>query len=377
MKQSENLIRACVAGAGKSYCICEDALEELKENQNKKILIITYTNKGVETLIKEFRKQNNGILDSKICICTWYHFVLSELIKPYQSFYLGEINKIKTINFDNMYGKINFQNKGDKKRYIKNNDVIANQCSELALIINSESGGLSVKRLEEAYSHVFIDEIQDLAGYDLGILDLLLNSNIKCTFVGDNKQATFKTHNAKINKKNSGANIWNFFKQYESKELLKIEYNEYSRRFNKMICDFANKVFPSEIKMKTIMDEKTIHDGVYIIAREDFDKYFNFFKPTILRYDVSTNTENYVAYNFGQCKGMTFDRVAIFPNGPIIDFLVKDNQFTSPFKYYVAVTRARYSIVFVVPKIGKYKNFDECKIDINGFSLNTFKYNGK
>ena len=31
----------------------------------------------------------------------------------------------------------------------------------------------------------------------------------------------------------------------------------------------------------------------------------------------------------------------------------------------------------IAPKIGKYKNFDECKIDINGFSLNAFKYNGK
>jgi DNA helicase-2/ATP-dependent DNA helicase PcrA len=55
--------------------------------------------------------------------------------------------------------------------------------------------------------------------------------------------------------------------------------------------------------------------------------------------------------NFGAAKGMTFDRVLIFPHGPLKKFLstgdIGDVQ-KSIAKTYVAVTRARKSVAFVV-----------------------------
>ncbi len=80
-----------------------------------------------------------------------------------------------------------------------------NVAGELACYINMQNGGIN--RLANIYSHLYIDEVQDMAGYDLEIIELLMKSHIAVTCVGDGKQATFKTNNSIKNKKTSGANI--------------------------------------------------------------------------------------------------------------------------------------------------------------------------
>ena len=64
----------------------KQALEYLEaiNNGNKHILLISYTNEGVKSLENEYRKQNDGVLDNGVIIKTWYSFLLSEFIKPYQ-----------------------------------------------------------------------------------------------------------------------------------------------------------------------------------------------------------------------------------------------------------------------------------------------------
>lgn len=64
-------------------------------------------------------------------------------------------------------------------------------------------------------------------------------------------------------------------------------------------------------------------------------------------------------------KGLSFDRVLIYPTGPIVKWL-KDNKAdlapTSRSKFYVAITRARYSVGIVhdyddntnIEGVGKY-----------------------
>jgi hypothetical protein len=57
--------------------------------------------------------------------------------------------------------------------------------------------------------------------------------------------------------------------------------------------------------------------------------------------------------NFGVAKGSTFERVLIFPTEPILKYL-EDREpaaLKSPEDLYVAVTRARFSVAFVVPRI--------------------------
>lgn len=68
------------------------------------------------------------------------------------------------------------------------------------------------------------------------------------------------------------------------------------------------------------------------------------------------------AINYGECKRMTFDRSLIFPNQTFLKFLNKGIPLKAPEKYYVAVTRARYSSCFVVEEIPRYMKSKKEKI---------------
>jgi hypothetical protein len=69
-----------------------------------------------------------------------------------------------------------------------------------------------------------------------------------------------------------------------------------------------------------------------------------------MRYRIDTNTLGYPAINFGIAKGRTYDRVLIFPTANMKKYLkTKDVGDAGDIaKFYVAVTRAKYSVAFVV-----------------------------
>lgn len=144
-----------------------------------------------------------------------------------------------------------------------------------------------------------------------------------------------------------------FLSKLISEDVVEVQKNLISRRFNKEICSFANTVYPNENNIGTSMNEKTDHDGVILINKDDVKKYYDYYRPTVLKYDKKTLTDGYHSFNFGECKGMTFERVLIYPNGPFKDFLLKGKALKTPQKYYVAATRAKYSIAFVVDTFPK------------------------
>lgn len=363
--QSKNLIRVSAAGSGKTWEICKEALGYIQSNHEKKdVLILSYTNRGVEAIEENIKKQNNGALSTHIIVSSWYAFLLSDMIKPFQT-YLFKINEIKSLDFSHQYGYRNIKRQGTRERYlIGGKYLLSNEASELALRLNARSNRDVINRLEEIYRYIFIDEIQDMAGYDLNIIEELMHSSITITCVGDNKQATFKTNNSRKNKTMSGKNVWRFFSEMQKKELVNIVENNTSRRFNKEICELANKIFPNGLVMDTSMKETTEHDGVFIICEKDVYEYYKCFSPTVLRYDSKTSTGGFPSQNFGECKGLTFERVLIYPNKPLLNFLLKNKQLSHPEKYYVAVTRPKYSLAFVIEKLPYGDDFLEVGIDV-------------
>ena len=370
----KNTIKISAAGSGKTYDICHDALAVV-EGGDKKILIVTYTNRGENAVETEIKKQNRGVLHQQIVIKTWYRFLLSDTIKPYQLYITGggSFNVVKGIDYSQTFGTVNYQRRGTRARYLTNaGNVLSNQASELACFLDKKSNGKIIGRLSEIYSNIYFDEVQDLAGYDIELLKLLLDSGISVTCCGDNKQATFRTHNAKKNKNQTGKNIWQFFRGLDNVE---IEKNLASRRFNRDICCFANKLFPVGDPITSIMDEETGHDGVFLIDQSDVDAYFYEFRPQVLRYDAKTVIEKYHAVNFGACKGETFDRVLIYPNGPLMDFVLNGKALKAPEKYYVGVTRPRYSIAFVMQKFPKtLSGYEEMAITCGNTQIRSLKY---
>lgn len=373
---SSNVVKISAAGAGKTWDICHEALEAGRAG--KRSLIVTYTNRGVNSIKKEICKQNNGVLHDKVFIKTWFRFLLSDWIKPYQNYIIGSgrINVIRSIDFSETYGSVNMHKAGSVGRYVTAGDNLkSNYVSEMAFFLNEKSDNKVIHRLEEIYESVYFDEIQDLTGYDLQIMELMLNSSIGITCCGDNRQATFSTHNTKKNKKKSGRNIWEFFEEYGKRGNICLVKKLVSRRFNQDICNFANSVYSIGEQITTNMDEVTGHDGVFLICKEDVSNYFACYEPQVLRFDTKTDNQGYQTVNFGACKGETFNRVMILPNGPLLKFILDKTALSSPEKYYVAVTRAKYSIAIVMDKLpDRLEHYVKVDINANGRNIEALKF---
>lgn len=365
---SMNIVRKCAAGSGKTYEICRES----SENQQK-VLIVTYTTRGIETIKSELQSQNKGVIPSHITILSWYEFILRELIKPYQTCLFG-INQIKGLRFDLIH-KSNFIPKKDKKHYLqKSDDLRAETAAELACFINNETDGKPIERLERIYRYIYIDEVQDLAGYDLDLILLLLQSSINVTLVDDEKQASFTTNPRTKNKQMAGKNIWKFFDPHIKSGLVIEEKSLKSSRCNSTICSFANSIYPSETPITSIMTLNTGHDGVYIIYKDDLEKYIDCYHPTILRYNTKTDCNGYPGYNFGECKGMTFGRILIFPNKMLIKYIVDGTPIDHPEKYYIAITRAKHSVAIVMDSFTPSFQYLSCEISIENGSINGYSY---
>ena len=362
------------AGSGKTYDICKNALEQARSG--KRVLITTYTNRGAESVRNEIRLQNDGVLHPLVIVKTWYVFMLSELIKPYQRYLTQRVGGVKGFDYSQSYGCINYAKAGTIRRYLTDSkNVRSNEGASLACLLNSLSNGKVITRLEMVYSTIFFDEIQDMVGDDLEIIRLLINSSIGVVFCGDNKQATFSTHNTKKNKGKTGKNIWQFFSEMEKNGSVIVERNLSSRRFNQQICCFANSIFPVGEPITTIMTDKTGHDGVFLIEVSGVSAYLAAFSPQVLRYDKTFDSYGRFAVNFGACKGETYDRILIVPNGPLTDFVMKGIALSSPEKYYVAVTRPKYSIAIAFKKLPKaLSGYEETLIECGNTSIRALKY---
>ena len=197
---------------------------------------------------------------------------------------------------------------------------------------------------------IYIDEIQDLAGYDLEMVKMLLASDSNILMVGDPRQVTYHTHDEAKYKKYNEGNIEEFIE----KECKKIEcyidkttlHDSY--RNNKAICDFSNLIFPEYEPCGTKQEEITTHDGIFLVKKSDVDGYLKKYNPVQLRDSriVEVN-DDYKVLNMGESKGLTFERVLIYPTKPIMDWIKDHSKELKPqarSKLYVAVTRAMHSV---------------------------------
>ncbi len=73
--------------------------------------------------------------------------------------------------------------------------IYSDKLSKFVFRCNQKSDGAVIDRLSRIYSHIFVDEVQDLAGYDLELLKLLFGSVSNILMVGDPRQVIYLTHN--------------------------------------------------------------------------------------------------------------------------------------------------------------------------------------
>lgn len=356
------------AGAGKSTLLVEQSLEQVAAGE--KVLILTYTEKNQQELANKFVEMNR-VVPCGVTIKGWFSFLLEDMIRPYQSCLFDE--RISGVHFNqsdpHRKGKFYIPGRAEKlageynpRHFLTDKEDKAHTTflSKLAVVVNTVSGGKPIVRLSEIYGTVCIDEVQDLTGWDFDVIGFLAGSAIDhLCCVGDFRQTLYSTHLTNKKPKGNEDKLARFGKIGLAAEQLNISW-----RCIQPICDFADLVHadekiyePTGSKLEGIEPDFSDHLGVYVVRLDKADAYLEQFEPTILRTSRVTQKavcEGRQAHNFGECKGMGFNRVLICVTANHKKFLAGDkNAFAggqtdrAKNALYVAITRARYSVAFL------------------------------
>jgi DNA helicase-2/ATP-dependent DNA helicase PcrA len=344
---AKNQVLIASAGSRKTTFIVETAVKLT----SRRVLITTYTNENLDQ-IRTFITGKCGCIPEHITLLSWFTFLLQDGVRPYQLCLTSENRRVNSILFEELKQWNRFTPKANADNYFltKGDDIYRDRVSDFVCICDEKSGGLVIKRLQRIYDDIFIDEMQDMAGHDLSLLERLFHSTVSITAVGDPRQGTFSTNNSAKNKKFKKSGVLDWINLQNKAGLITVKERNECYRCNQRICDFADRLFPEFGKTKSMNTEVTGHDGVFKIKAADIPKYASKHHPKVLRWNKSSDTMRLPALNIGLSKGRTFDRVLIFPTKPMLDYLetLDPDRAGDRSKLYVAVTRAKYSVAFVV-----------------------------
>lgn len=342
-----NKLIIAAAGSGKTTYLIDEAIK----NREKKVLITTYTQANEAEIRKKIIEKINYIPEN-ITIQTWFSFLLKHGVRPYQGIIFDKrINGLILVN--NKSALYVRKSETEKYYFTKDIKIYSDKISEFVCAVNEKTNNAVINRISKVYSKIFIDEIQDLAGYDLELLKLLFSTNSEVLLVGDPRQGTYSTNSSSKNKQFKKAKVVNYFFQDKS---INIETDETSLltnyRCNEPICNLSNNLFKNFVGAKSGNVLVSGHDGVFFVKEKDVEYYLQKYNPVQLRDSKKKNVnENFIVMNFGEAKGLSFDRVLIYPTKPFTDWFINnesDLAETSRSKLYVAITRARYSVGIVI-----------------------------
>jgi DNA helicase II / ATP-dependent DNA helicase PcrA len=338
---SEVIVAA--AGGGKTTRIVERALAAPAE----RCALVTYTQNNVAEITRRVYRLG-GAIPPHVEVWSWYSFLLRELARPYQGAMTERrINGIQWIEGrSDRYAR---RDEIDRFYFGPDRRIYSDKLSRFICECNAASKGDVIRRLEQRFDRIYIDEVQDIAGHDIDLVELILRSKIKLILVGDHRQSTFRTNNAARHGSFSGPGIIKKFREWEKSKLCCLSYERETHRCHQAIADLADTLFPSEPSTVSLNAATTGHDGVFCIATRDIPAYVETFKPQVLRLTVKTDCNGQPAMNFGESKGMTFDRVLSFPHQLATKWLATgDGKHIAgtASKLYVGITRARHSVAF-------------------------------
>lgn len=390
---NNNKLIIAAAGSGKTTFLVKKSLEI----EDEPILITTYTEFNAREIRNKFIKRK-GCMPRNVTIQTWFSFLLQHGVRPYQSvlneslhntnvgFYLTNEKSGKRFIAPGKpmlsggrpvyWGQADFL----KCYFTASGKIYSDKISKFVCDANSTTDGEVVERISRIFRHIYIDEIQDLAGYDLDIIKQLFKSKSNIILVGDPRQVTYLTHQSPKYKKYASGQIKLFVENGLGK---KIQCNvdettlSASHRNNQLICDYSAKLYP---QLSTPMacscptcHTENDHTGVFVIKPSDVERYHaKYTDVTQLRWNSASNVNrNYKTINMGASKGSTFNRALIYPTKGM-EAWIKDNSCklgdNARAKLYVALTRSRLSSTIVLdfqdddtfPDVQKY-SFSNCE----------------
>lgn len=350
-----NTLILAAAGSGKTRYLVQDALK-----QSVPVLMVTYTIANACEIRRKFFELK-GYIPKNITIQTWYSFLLQHGVKPFQSVVLnGKINGMLLVNeksgkkYDGKYGPVYYAENDCMNFYLtKDMRIYSDKIAKFVCRCEERTTGRVSRRISRIFSRIYIDEVQDLAGYDLELIKSLMQSTCDVIMVGDPRQVTYHTHNEAKYKKYSAGKIADFIKN-ECKNIKCFFDHDTLRdsyRNNGLICSYSSKLYPEYGETGTKQHKITEHDGVFVVKPDAVQIYSDIFHPMQLRYNKSTKVdERYPVLNMGDSKGLTFERVLIYPTKKMIAWMLDNSTELKPksrSQFYVAITRAKHSVGIV------------------------------
>jgi DNA helicase II / ATP-dependent DNA helicase PcrA len=358
MKKNKLMIAA--AGSGKTTLLANEA----QKIEEKNVLITTYTEANEAEIRTKIIKER-GYIPKNITIQTWFSFLLQHGVRPYQSIMNDELQESKIsfhltseqsgYRYSNKQGQPVYWGEKDFFRYYftKNLRIYSDKISKFIIEANKKTKGEVINRISRIYPYILIDEVQDLAGWDLEIVKSLLNAPSIVLMVGDPRQVTYLTNHSRKYKKYIDGNIKGFLKNECKEDICDIDEKTLlkSHRNSKLICSFSSAIYPEfaackPCGCKKCREQTPDHQGVFLIKNGCVSEYCKNYNPQILRYQKA----EFPDLNYGISKGLSFDRVLIYPTEKIRNYL-KNGDVSKidsiKAKFYVATTRARHSVGIV------------------------------
>jgi DNA helicase II / ATP-dependent DNA helicase PcrA len=353
---SRAVLTLAVAGSRKTQTIVQECAALPTESR---VLILTFTSNNQLELKRRLARYAGEHL--QIEVQGWFSFLIRHIARPFIPFLFAE-RRVRGFNFDRPPQR--YEKSDSIKRYLDDESRACRvHLAQLAFSINEASKGAPLNRLLRLYDRIYIDEVQDLCGYDLEVLRLLASAGIDLRMVGDVRQAVYVTNNQEAkNKKFMLMKIWDWFKLEEKAGRLTINQRSTTSRCRPEIAAFADSLFdPSHGFDATVSTNADVtgHDGVFFIKEAHLSDYFESYEPLMLRFSAgSAKHLEYPFVNFKNSKGLSARRVCIYPTDKIVKLLSKGTALEAQraAEFYVAVTRAEQSVAIVLD-VASCRNF--------------------
>lgn len=360
----ENRIIIAAAGSGKTTFLVEEALKVKRE----RVLITTYTESNEAEIRQKFFEML-GHVPANVTIMTWFSFLITHGVKPFQGGLFDFpvsgmllVAEQSGLRYKNKYGKPVYWGEADfdKHYFDPSRRVYSDKLSKLAIKCNEKSAGAVIDRLSRIFPHVFVDEVQDLAGYDLDILEALSRSSVRLLMVGDPRQVTYLTHHERRHQKYANGGIVEYLRTFPKKIPISIDETTLNRshRNNEAICAVSSTLYPdlptcSACECPKCRASSSPNAGLFIVRMADYPHYLAKVEPMQLRDKINSPgvDARFPVMNFGQSKGRGFDHVVVLPTKTMRDWLANpavDLPLKTRAKFYVALTRARHSVAIAM-----------------------------
>lgn len=362
MKENRLLIAA--AGAGKTSYIVQCAVSR----PSRRAVVLTFTDANERQIISKFIELH-GAVPPGVTVMTWFSFLLMHGAKPFQGTITDQsigglllVNERSGIKYRRGRRSVYYAEDKDLHRHYfsPTGQIYSDKLAKFVCRCEAKSHGAVLKRIGDIFDDVYIDEVQDLAGYDLELIKLLFQSRCSVTLVGDPRQTTYLTHHEAKYKKYSQGGIRAFI-QNEVLKVAPVEIDDVSLRVshrnNSHITKLSSQLYPAMTAAEACSCPGcragcSVHLGVFLVKTADAATYLSTFKPVQLRWDSRAAVDSsHPVLNFGESKGWGFDRVMLYPTKDMERWVFDKSKAlkeTVRSKFYVAITRARYSVAIVV-----------------------------